>query len=447
MTRVAVVGGGIAGLTVAYRLQRRGLDPVVLEAGGRPGGKLRAIEVGGLRVEAGADAFVARKPWAVELCRELGVPTIGPGASGSYLWTERGLRPFPKDAPFGIPGDLAQVLRWPGLSSRGRRRAVRDLLIRTRKDGQEETLGALLRRRLGDEATDRAVAPLLAGLYAGDVDRLSARATFPELIAWERAQGSLIRGSAAVRRASDRASAGPMFRKPEGGMERLVDALVAALGDHVRTDAPVASLDDLGPADAIVLATPAFESGRLLAGRAQGVAAELAAIPYVSTGVVALVYQPGTQAGLPEGTGFVVPRGMAPVTACTWLSSKWPDDAWGGRAVLRCYVGAAGEEDVLDAEDADLIGACVRHLAAVLPLPDRPAAAVVHRWPRALPQFERGHLERVARIREGLPAGIFVAGNAYDGVGIPDTVHGAGETAEAVAGFLATRRSDQETVP
>jgi oxygen-dependent protoporphyrinogen oxidase len=138
---------------------------------------------------------------------------------------------------------------------------------------------------------------------------------------------------------------------------------------------------------------------------------------------------------------------MAPMTACTWLSSKWPDDAWGGRAVLRCYVGAAGEEDVLDAEDADLIDACARHLAAVLPVPERPDAAAVHRWPRALPQFERGHLERVARIREGLPAGIFVVGNAYDGVGIPDTVRGAGETAEAVAAFLATRRPDQETVP
>jgi oxygen-dependent protoporphyrinogen oxidase len=238
-----------------------------------------------------------------------------------------------------------------------------------------------------------------------------------------------------------------MFRKPAGGMERLTDALVAALGDRVRTDAPVASLDALGPADAIVLATPAFESARLLRERSPAVAVELAAIPYVSTGVVVLVYPPGTQATLPEGTGFVVPRGMAPMTACTWLSSKWPDDAWGGRAVLRCYVGAAGEEDVLDADDADLIDACVRHLAAVLPLTDRPDASVVHRWPRGLPQFERGHLERVARIRDGLAAGTFVVGNAYDGVGIPDTVRGAGETAEAVATFLAARRPDQETVP
>ncbi|MFN8232437.1 MAG: protoporphyrinogen oxidase [Actinomycetota bacterium] len=230
-------------------------------------------------------------------------------------------------------------------------------------------------------------------------------------------------------------------------MERLTDALVAALGDRLRTDASVPSLDALEPSGAVVLATPAVESGRLLAARAPGVAAELAAIPYVSTGVVALVYPPGSQGRLPDGTGFVVPRGMAPMTACTWLSSKWPDEAWGDRAVMRCYVGAAGEEDVLDADDADLIDACTRHLAALLPLPERPEAAAVHRWPRALPQFERGHLERVARIRAGLPPGIFVAGSAYDGVGIPDTVRGAGETAESVAAFLAARRSDQETVP
>lgn len=446
--RVVVVGGGIAGLTVAYRLLRRGIDPLVLEASDRPGGKLRSIEVDGLRVEVGPDAFVARKPWAVDLCGELGVPTVAPGASGSYLWTQRGLEPFPRDAPFGIPGDIAEVLRWPGVSSRGRRRAARDLLIRTRRDGVEETLGGLLRRRLGDEATERAVAPLLAGLYAGDVDRLSARATFPELVAWESAQGSLIRGSQAARRATDRAAAGPMFRRPLGGIERLTDTLVATLGDRVRTDAAVASLDELADPDAIVLATPAFESGRLVHERAPHAAAELAAIPYVSTAVVAMVYPQGSQASLPDGTGFVVPRGMAPMTACTWLSSKWPDDGWGTRAVLRCYVGAAGEEDVVDAPDADLIDACARHVAAVVPLPDRPELAAVHRWPRAMPQFERGHLERVVRIRDGLPAGIFVAGNAYDGVGIPDAVRGAGETAERVAAFLgASRRSDEETVP
>ena len=164
--------------------------------------------------------------------------------------------------------------------------------------------------------------------------------------------------------------------------------------------------------------------------------AELARIPFVSTGVVALVYEEGTGPVIPDGSGFVVPRGAAPMTACTWISNKWPDPAFGDRAVLRCFVGAAGEEDVLDADDADLIDACARHLAALLPLPAAPADAAIVRWPRAMPQYLVGHLDRVARIRSELPAGIFVCGRALDGVGVADCVRGAGETADAIAAYL-----------
>ena len=158
MTRVVVVGGGVAGLTVAHRLVEGdpSIEVAVLEATERPGGKLADVEVRGVRVPAGADAFVARKPWAVDLCRDLGLELVAPASSGAWLWTPAGLVPYPADTAFGIPGDPGSVFRWPGLSGRGRRRALRDLLIRTRRDPAEETLGALLRRRLGDEATDRA---------------------------------------------------------------------------------------------------------------------------------------------------------------------------------------------------------------------------------------------------------------------------------------------------
>ena len=199
MPQVVVVGGGVAGLTVAYRLSRAGVGVEVREAAERVGGKLSSITVGGLELEAGADSFVARKPWAVDLCRELRVPMIPPGTRGADLWTDHGLVRLLKDAPFGIPGDVGDVLRWPGLSRPGRRRALGDLVRRKRKDGVEETLGQLLRRRLGDEATEMAIAPILAGISAGDVDTLSASATFPELVAWEHRQGSLIRGSQSTR--------------------------------------------------------------------------------------------------------------------------------------------------------------------------------------------------------------------------------------------------------
>ena len=448
--RVDVVGGGISGLTTAYRLASAGVDVAVHEASGRPGGKLATTEVAGLRLEAGADSFVARKPWAVELCRELGLAgeLVTPRGTGAYLWTDGGLVAFPQDAPFGIPGDIGDVLRWPGLSRAGRRRAAQDLLRGKRKDGVEETLGGLLRRRLGDEATDSAVAPLLAGLYAGDIDRLSARATFPELLTWESTQGSLIRGSQAAMRSVRRGTPTPMFVKPRGGVERLSDALAASLGDRVVTGAPVGSLTELargGDTGVTVLAVPAFEAARLLASAAPAASAGLADIPYASTGVVFLVYGEGTQTRMPDGTGFVVPRGKAPMTACTWISSKWPNASFGSRAVLRCYVGGVGDEDVLTAADDDLVEACGRHLAAVLDLPARPHASSVVRWIRAMPQYEVGHQERVRAIRRNLPEGVFVVGSAYDGVGIPDCVRAASETAEQVFAHLDRSTIEKES--
>jgi oxygen-dependent protoporphyrinogen oxidase len=446
--RVAVVGAGVAGLTTAYRLAEAGVDVEVFEATDRAGGKVASVPVGDVLLPAGADSFVARKPWAVELCHELGIggELTKPGAIGTYLWTDRGLVAFPSDAPFGIPGDVMDVFRWPGLSRAARRRAAQDLLRGKRKDGIEETLGGLLRRRLGDEATDLAVAPLLAGLHAGDVDRLSAPATFPELVAWESSQGSLIRGSQAAVRASRRAEAGPMFVRPRGGVQRLTDALAARLGDRVRTDAPLGSLEELTDrVDATVLAAPAFEAARLLRPVCVPAADDLDGIAYASTAVVLLVYPERTQAGLPTGTGFVVPRGKAPMTACTWLSSKWPEPAFGTCAVVRCYVGAAGDEEVVRGSDEDLVDACATHLAAAVHLPARPKSSAVVRWLRSMPQYELGHVARVRRIRDSLPPGIFVVGAAYDGVGIPDCVRAGGETADQVVAHLGHATRDKET--
>jgi oxygen-dependent protoporphyrinogen oxidase len=455
-SRVVIVGGGVAGLTAAYRLAQTDDPPAVtvLDADERIGGKIRSVDVGGLTLDAGADSFVARKPWAVDLCKELGLDRqlVAPGSSGAWLWTERGLVRMVRDAAFGIPGDVGDVFRWPGLSRRGRRRAARDLLIRTRRDTADETLGAMLRRRLGDEATDLAVAPLLAGLFAGDVDRLSTLATFPELRAWESHQGSLIRGSQAARRSARGVEPGPMFLRLRGGTATLTDRLAERLGPEVvRTGARATAIDRTAgggfdvptgrggrlPADAVIVATPAWAAADLLEEIAPAAAADLLGIPYASTAVVLLVYPEGTQPSLPGGTGFVVPRGRAPMTACTWLSSKWPHEDFGTRAIVRCYVGSAGDDDVVDAPDEDLVAGCERHLAALLALPERSEETAVVRWHRAMPQYEIGHLERVARIRSSLPAGIFVTGSAYDGVGIPDCVRGARGAAERAAEHLA----------
>jgi oxygen-dependent protoporphyrinogen oxidase len=446
--RIAVVGGGVAGLATAFHLQRAGADPVVFEQGSTYGGIVASpVEVGDLSLEAGPDSLAARKPWGVALCRDLGLALVAPGPSGAFLWTDTGLVPCLAGTAFGIPGDVGDVLRWPGVSPRGRVRALADLVKRKRRDGVEETLGALLRRRLGDEATDRAIAPLLAGLHAGDVDKLSASATFPELVYWERSQGSLIRGAQSAQRTARNAEPGPMFLRPSGGMRELVDALAEALGDRVRTGAAVTRVDDLGvllaagsePVEAVVLACGADAASALLGPAAPE---DLAAIHSVSTGVVFLVYPSGTADALPDGTGFVVPRGEAPMTAATFVSRKWPDECFADRAVVRCYVGGAGEEDVLDAPDEEIIEACARHLSAVLDLPG-PSASHVHRWWRALPQYELGHLDRVRRIREALPPGIFIVGSAFDGVGVSDLSRAAEETAAQVFAYAGAPRKER----
>jgi protoporphyrinogen/coproporphyrinogen III oxidase len=458
--RVVVVGGGVAGLTTAYRVLEAdpSADLLVLEAAEAPGGKLSAVRVGDLTLEAGPDSFVARKPWAAELCRELGLALVEPGARGAFVWTDAGLVPLPVTA-LGITGEIDGFGRWPGMSKRGRARALTDLVKKPSRREEEESLGALVRRRLGDEAADVLVQPLLGGLFAGDIDRLGVRATFPELATWERTHGSLIRGAKAALTAST--SAGPLFLTPADGASALPRALGERWGpERISTGSAVTRIAQDGAgfgvatvagehhAGAVVLATPAFVSASLLERTAPAAADALAQIRYVSTAVVLLVYPPGTGTTLPDATGFVVPSGKAPMTAATFLSRKWPSAAFGDRAVLRCFVGGAGAEDVVEAPDSDIVQAVSRHLAAVLPLPATPQASEVVRWPRAMPQYEVGHLERVAAIEASLPPGIFVVGNAYRGVGVADTVRNANEVAERVRTHLAgdERSSEREHV-
>jgi len=447
--RVVVVGGGVSGLATAHRLLRAdpALEVRVLESGPTVGGRLSTATVGDLELESGPDSFVARKPWAVNLCRELGLELLEPGARDAFAWTDRGLVPLPASA-LGVPTDVDEIARWPGLSRAGRVRALSDLVRRPRSRGAEESIGSLVRRRMGNEVADALTGPLLAGLFAGDVDRLSVDSTFPELARWERAFGSLIRGARASLVAAR--DAGPMFLRPKEGVSHLTVALVDAIGDvRIGLGAPVRAVErdgaafvvqteaDRVAADAVVLATPAFVASELIVGIAPRAAEVLGGIAYASTGVVLLVYPEGTADALPEATGFVVPRGRAPMTACTFLSRKWPEPDFGTRAVLRCFVGAVGFEDVLDAPDEDIVQAVCRHLAAILPLPDRAAASAVVRWPRSMPQFELGHLDRVREIDASLPPGIVVAGNAYLGVGVADAVRSAGEAAERVLVHLA----------
>jgi oxygen-dependent protoporphyrinogen oxidase len=239
-------------------------------------------------------------------------------------------------------------------------------------------------------------------------------------------------------------------------MRALVDALAEALGAGLRLGVEVTAVSEgtvelaggaSEPVDAVVLSCGARGSATLLgASRLSGAPPGLTEIGAVSTAVVFLVYPPGTSDALPDGTGFVVPRGAAPMTAATFVSRKWPDERFADRAVVRCYVGAAGEEDVLDAPDDEIVDACARHLGAVLDLPP-PTATHVHRWRDAMPQYERGHSRRVEEIRASLPEGIFVTGSAFDGVGVSDLARAAEETVAQVLEHASTPRPGRRKEP
>jgi protoporphyrinogen/coproporphyrinogen III oxidase len=460
---VVVVGGGITGLTAAYRLFQTSngtpIDVTVIEAAAALGGKLRTGELDGIPIEEGADSFVVRKPWAMDLCRELGLGDVlvTPVPGGAYVWARGRLVAYPKAAAFGVPASVEELLRWPGLSPRARLRAATDLFRPARKSEEDESIRDLAARRLGSEAADTLVGPLLAGINAGDPARLDVAATFPELRTWERGHGSLIRGArAAVKRTRDRnEQGGPLFATVWSGLSTVVTGLASGLGPgRIRLGDPVSSLSRSGDGwvvetggerlapDAVILATPAFESSRLLASAAPDAARELAGIPYASTAVVSFVYPEGTAGLLPPGTGFIVPssgQGPSTITACTWVSSKWPREEHRGRAVLRCYVGRDGEEGWMDRDDDDLVRLVRADVDATTPLQGAPVASRVVRWVRSMPQYRAGHLERVARIDRALASrpGIVVAGSAYRGVGIADCVRQGGEAAERVRRYLA----------
>lgn len=469
--RVAVVGGGISGLAAALHLRdlaaRAGvdLDLTLVEADRSPGGKVRTDRVAGLVIEQGADAFLTDRPWAVELCRRLGLSDamVRPAEAARRVYTvHRGrLVPLPDGLALGVPLDLGALWRTPLLSPWGKVRAALEPLVPPSRAAGDEPLAAYLRRRLGREASERLAEPLLGALYGGSADELSAAAVAPRLRELERRYGSLWRGLRRVRGAGGRG--GPPFASLRGGLATLVEAAAAALAGAriacgVRAEAlrPLAggryalrSADGAEEAfDAVVLAVPAPAAAQLLEPLAPRAAELLAGVRYAPSLVVALAFPPGAVA-LPEGSGFIVPAAeRRMLSACTWVSRKWPHCAPGGEVLLRCFVAAAAEPGVsgrgpagLRPGDGELAAGVLEELRALLgrdAIRAAPGLVRVYRWPEALPCYAVGHGDRVAAILRALeehPA-VALAGSAYRGVGIPDCIRQGREAAEQVAARL-----------
>jgi oxygen-dependent protoporphyrinogen oxidase len=444
--RVVVIGGGLAGLTAAYLLVAEGHEVTVLEAAPRVGGKLCRLEVGGALVDVGAEAMLNRRPEGVDLARELGLDVVHPAVQSSRIWTRGELRPLPRSV-MGVPVDLAELRASGVLSDAGLARVEAETPGTAL--GEDLSVGELVASRLGDEVVDRLVEPLLGGVYAGHARRLSARATVPQLVALAE-RGSLL---GAELPSSDV----PVFAGLAGGVARLTETLVERLAERadVRTGATVRELTrttagfvvTVGPttgiegieADAVVLATPAAPTARLLGDAAPAAATGLAGIDYASMVVVTLAFELDQVAHLGDSSGFLVPpvdRHQIKASTFSFAKWGWVGEAGAGQGVghLRTSLGRQGEEASLQRSDDDLVAASLADLAEAAGITARPVATHVQRWGGGLPQYAVGHLDRVARIRDAVGAvpGLAVCGAAYDGVGIPAVIASA---RAAVAGL------------
>lgn len=448
---VAVVGGGITGLATAFLLHERGVDVVALEATDRLGGKILTREVAGERFDLGADAFLARRPHAERLAGRLGLERdlVAPAADRVWLWIGSRLRPLPEGTVLGVPGDLGALARSDVLSTRGLLRAAAEVLLpRTRLDG-DVAVGRLVGARFGCEVVDRLLEPLLGGVYAGRVDRLSLEAAAAPVREAARHR-SLLLGARAVRRGGQ--AEGPLFLTPRQGMGAMVDALDSRLGTRIRRGRPVVALepgkgawrvvvgDGALEAEEVVLATPAPVTARLLMPLVPGVAGLLSGIAHASVATVLLGYRRSRLPGAPRGSGMLVPRAEGRlVKAVTWTSAKWPQHAEGPRWWMRASVGRVGDTAWRTLDDAVLADRVEAELREAMGFGATAGHRVVTRWPEALPQHESGHRDRIGAVRRGLPDGLHVAGAAYDGIGVTSCVAQAERVAAGIAGRAGVR--------
>jgi oxygen-dependent protoporphyrinogen oxidase len=449
--RVVVVGAGVAGLATAWYLQRRGVGVTVLEGDERAGGKVRTGELDGCPVDVGPDTFLGRVPWAVELCRDLGLADdlVAPATTRAWLWSRGELHPLPEGLALGVPLHALSLARSGIVSPAGMARAALDLVLPTSRLPADPTVADVIGSRLGDEVLDRLVDPLIGGINAGRSDRLSFAAVAPDLSAVSRRHRSLILGLRQERRKAPPSDA-PLFLGLRGGMERLIARLAKEvdLTLSTRVEAVAASgggrltvaVEGRAPleADAVVLAVPASAAARLLRGASTKAASALDAIRYASVAVATLAYRPEAVAHPLDGSGFLVPRVDGRLlTACTWFSSKWPDVRPSGLVLLRCSAGRDGDPRPAELDDADLVDRVHAEAAEALGLSAPPVESIVTRWPDAFPQYDVGHLGRVeaaerALTRE-LPGTVALVGASYRGVGIASCVRQAREAADRLA--------------
>lgn len=459
MTRIVVAGGGIAGLVAAREAALAGATVTLVEPGVL-GGKVRSSPFDGAMLDEAADNFLARVPEGLELCRALGLDgdLVTPAARRARVWSRGELRLLPEGQLLGVPTDLDELAASQILSPEGTRRVAADLTTPLTAPAGDVTIGAVMRDRLGDEALERLVDPLVGGINAGDTDRLSLAATVPQLDAAVRSGRTSLIEACQAQRAMVTDPAAPVFFAPRSGMGALVEALVAdveARGVTLSCDTMIGLevdgaawrvvLEHAGPlpADGVVLAMPAGPTADLVRSHAGRAATLLAAIPYASVAMLSLAVPREDIDRELDASGFLVPRVEGrTVTACSWTSAKWPHLAGDGTVWLRASAGRDGDAAPLALTDDALLDAVLTDLGELMALRGRPTEARITRWHRSLPQYRPGHLDRVATIDAELASAaptLAVAGAALRGLGVPACIRQGHDAACRVLGGLDAR--------
>lgn len=463
--KVVIIGGGITGLTATYYLQKEAkekgllLDIKLIEATHHLGGKIQTVVKDGFVIERGPDSFLARKQSASRLAKEVGMENdlVNNTAGKSYVLVKGRLYPMPGGSIMGIPTEIAPFITTGLFSPMGKLRAAADFILPRSNPAEDQALGMFFRRRLGDEVVENLIEPLLSGIYAGDIDKLSLMSTFPQFYQVEQKYRSLVIGMKKStpqqpKKTGEKKESKGIFLTFKNGLQSFIDTIEKKLepnsvmkGYRVETIDKTESGyevklngDEIIHADSVIMSVPHHVTQSIFSQhRLFDTFKEMSS---TSVANVALAFSEEAIEKDIEGTGFVVSRNSDhTITACTWTHKKWPHSTPKGKVLLRCYVGRPGEEAVVDLSDDEITKIVLDDLNKTMNITTEPEFVVISRWKDSMPQYTVGHKERIKMVTTSLQAelpGVFIAGSSYGGLGLPDCIDQGEEVVQKVLTFL-----------
>lgn len=462
---VVIIGGGITGLTATYYLQKEArekglpIDVKLIEATHHLGGKIQTVVKDGFVIERGPDSFLARKQSASRLAKEVGMENdlVNNTAGKSYVLVKGRLYPMPGGSIMGIPTEIAPFITTGLFSPMGKLRAAADFVLPRSNPAEDQALGKFFRRRLGDEVVENLIEPLLSGIYAGDIDKLSLMSTFPQFYHVEQKYRSLVIGMKkstpqAPKKTGEKKESKGIFLTFKSGLQSFVDTIEKKLEPNsVMKGYRVEAVEKMESgyeiklnggevifADSVIMSVPHHVTQSIFSQ--YSLFDSFRDMSSTSVANVALAFSEDAIEKDIDGTGFVVSRNSDhTITACTWTHKKWPHSTPKGKVLLRCYVGRPGEEAVVDLSDDEITKIVLDDLNKTMNITMEPELVVISRWKDSMPQYTVGHKERIQKVNAGLQAelpGVFIAGSSYEGLGLPDCIDQGEEVVQKVITYL-----------